>query len=150
MKMFYFVVLFILVCAYVMFISVHTSSPLDTVCVVASFLTVPMFLTMQSKLAPCPANANRSSDYSECILSLSSVTEKRKTHKESTQKEYRTYTPGPKLWVIVTKNLIHTAPCEPLCLESAKNNAWFSSCSLDPTDIDSMLLVIHGLWFNVP
>lgn len=77
---------------------------------------------MQSKLAPCPANVSKSSDYFECILALSSVTvEEKKTSKhtrESTQKEYNTYTPGLKLWVIVTKNLIHTAPCEPLCLES--------------------------------
>lgn len=78
-----------------------------------------MFLTMQSGLAPCPANVNKSSDYYEYILALSSVTVRKNSSKhtrESTQKEYSTYTPGLKLWVTVTKNLIHTAPCEPLCL----------------------------------
>lgn len=74
---------------------------------------------MQSEWAPCPANVNKSSDYYECIPALSSVEKKLSKHtRESTQKEYSTYTPGLMLWVIVTKNLIHTAPCEPLCLES--------------------------------
>lgn len=86
-----------------------------------SFLTVTNSGTVQSELAPCPANINKSSDYYECILALSSVGKKSlvntpgKVHRRST---VATYTPGLTLWVIVTKNLIHTAPCEPLCLES--------------------------------
>lgn len=84
-------------------------------------VTVTIPGTVQSELAPCPANINKSSDYCECILALSSVGKKSlvntpgKVHRRST---VATYTPGLTLWVIVTKNLIHTAPCEPLCLES--------------------------------
>lgn len=76
---------------------------------------------MHYALDPCPANINKSSDYFEYILALSSVAVKNENSKhtrESTQKEYNTHTPGLKLWVIVSKNLIHTAPCESLCLES--------------------------------
>lgn len=64
----------------VIFISLHTNSPLEQF-YFDLFLPVPRFLTVQSKLAPCPANVNKSSDYFECILATSSVTLKKSNTK---------------------------------------------------------------------